>query len=199
MYDGDYYFDFKHGLRYVYPYDFRFKAFAKRRWFGRPVGEVYGEEFRVHSPNTLDYMFGSGKITVNNEVVTPDYKIKNGDRIASYVHRHENPCLASKFNIIRETDDMLVINKPSSIPIHPTGKYRLNTILGILSKEYDYKQLHTVHRLDRLTSGVLILAKNPKKACELSQMIISRNVEKEYVCKVDGEFPAGKHRLIRSR
>lgn len=133
-------------------------------------------------------MFNTGKVTVNDVVVDKTYKIKNGDKISSYVHRHENPVLASKIEIIEETDDILVINKPSSIPVHTAGKYRLNTILGILSKEYSYEDLYTVHRLDRLTSGVLIFAKNPEKAKKLSQEIISRSVFKEYVCKVEGTY-----------
>lgn len=143
----------------------------------------------MHSPNTLIYMFKSGKIKVNDEIVSPDYKIKNSDQITSFVHRHENPVIASKINIIKETDDLLIINKPSSIPVHSAGKYRLNTILGILSKEYSHEDLFSVHRLDRMTSGVLILAKNSKKAAELSQKITSRCTAKEYVCKVEGEFP----------
>ena len=134
-------------------------------------------------------MFRSGKIKVNDKIVKPDYIIKDSDQISSFVHRHENPVLASKINVIKETDDLLVINKPSSIPVHTAGKYRLNTILGILSKEYLYANLFSVHRLDRLTSGILILAKNSKKAAELSKLITSRTVIKEYVCKVDGVFP----------
>ena len=93
----------------------------------------------MHSPNTLGYMFRSGKVTVNDKIVAPDYLIKNTDHIASFVHRHENPVLISKIDIVKETEDTLAINKPSSIPVHPTGKYRLNTVLAILSKEFGYK------------------------------------------------------------
>ena len=142
----------------------------------------------MHSPNTLSYMFRSGKVTVNDQIVAPDYIIKNTDQIASLVHRHENPVLISKIGIVKETDDTLAINKPSSIPVHTAGKYRLNTVLGILSKEYGHKDLFSVHRLDRLTSGVLIFAKTSQKASELSQMIASRTVEKEYIAKVEGLF-----------
>lgn len=68
---------------------------------------------------------------MNGKKIEPDYKIKNGDQICSFVHRHENPVLASKINIIKDTNDMLVINKPSSIPIHTAGKI---IIIIIISK-----------------------------------------------------------------
>lgn len=133
-------------------------------------------------------MFRSGKVRVNDQIVAPDYKIKNTDQIASLVHRHENPVLISHIGIVKDTDEILAINKPSSIPVHTAGKYRMNTVLGILSKEYGYKDLFSVHRLDRLTSGVLIFAKSSPKAAELSKLIASRTVDKEYICKVEGEL-----------
>lgn len=84
----------------------------------------------MHSPNTLGYMFRSGKVRVNDQIVQPDYRIKNTDQLASFVHRHENPVLVSKIGIIKDTEDLLAINKPSSIPVHAAGKYRLNTVVN---------------------------------------------------------------------
>ena len=78
-------------------------------------------------------MFRSGKIKGNDKIVKPYYIIKDSDQISSFVRRHKNPVLASKINVIKETDDLLVINKLSSIPVH--------TILSILSKEYLYTNL----------------------------------------------------------
>ncbi|CAF4313998.1 unnamed protein product, partial [Adineta steineri] len=61
-------------------------------------------------------------------------------------------------------DDYLVIDKPCSMPVHPCGKYRFNTVLAILHYEYQLSNLRTVHRLDRMTSGILIMAKTAAKA-----------------------------------
>jgi 23S rRNA-/tRNA-specific pseudouridylate synthase len=62
----------------------------------------------------------------------------------------------------------------------------------ILAKEYNLKNLRTIHRLDRLTSGLLMFGRNPRKAREMEQQIRNRQVLKEYVCRVEGEFPEGK-------
>ena len=58
-----------------------------------------------------------------------------------------------------------------------------------MAKELGLKNLHTVHRLDRLTSGLLLFARNPSKAKEMAQQIRSRVVQKEYFCRVEGNFP----------
>jgi tRNA pseudouridine synthase 8/2,5-diamino-6-(5-phospho-D-ribitylamino)-pyrimidin-4(3H)-one deaminase len=105
------------------------------------------------------------------------------------VHRHEPPVTAEPIKIIHETDEILVVNKPGSIPIHPTGRFRHNTVVFILAAEKGYTKLHLVHRLDRLTSGLLLLAKTSECANRIAQQIKSSNVRKEYIAKVIGNFP----------
>ncbi|KAF7390148.1 hypothetical protein HZH68_012005 [Vespula germanica] len=75
------------------------------------------------------------------------------------------------------------------IPVHPCGRYRHNTVVFILAKEYNLKNLRTIHRLDRLTSGILLFGRTPKKARQMEHQIRNRQVHKQYVCRVEGEFP----------
>ncbi|CAH0726286.1 unnamed protein product, partial [Brenthis ino] len=103
--------------------------------------------------------------------------------------RHETPVLASPLRIIHVDEELLVLDKPCSLPVHPCGRYRHNTVVFILAKEYNLKNLRTIHRLDRLTSGLLLFGRSPKKARQMEHQIRNRQVQKEYVCRVDGEFP----------
>ena len=80
--------------------------------------------------------------------------------------------------------------------VHPCGRYRHNTVVFILAKEYNLKNLRTIHRLDRLTSGLLMFGRNPRKAREMEQQIRNRQVLKEYVCRVEGEFPEWVEQLL---
>ena len=126
---------------------------------------------------------------VNNEQCSIDYVVQNNDFISHTVHRHELPVTDQRVRVIHEDEEVVVVDKPPSIPVHPCGRYRHNSILFILAKEEGFKNLHTVHRLDRLTSGVLIFSKTSAKARMMEQLIKAREVEKEYVCRVVGEFP----------
>ncbi|KAJ0112608.1 hypothetical protein Patl1_01277 [Pistacia atlantica] len=76
--------------------------------------------------------------------------------------------------------------------VHPCGQYRKNTIVGILQAEYGLAPLFPVHRLDRLVSGLLILARNASKADLFRQQIEAGKVQKQYVAKIIGVFPEGE-------
>lgn len=185
--ETSYYFDGI--LRKVYPYYFTFHAFAKERWYNRTVVDVIGSEFRAIAKERIVERIEKGLTRVNGEIVSSDYRIKNGDSLQSKIHRHEMPVLAQQIRIIHEDEEYLVIDKPPSLPVHPCGRYRFNSVIAILYKEHGYRGLHVIHRLDRPTSGVLMFAKNAEKAKILSKNSADREVKKEYLCRVEGDFP----------
>lgn len=181
----------QNGLRKVYPYYFTFTTYTKGRWVGETVLDIFSREFRAQSADVYEKCIQNGTLTVNNVAVPTDYKLKQNDLLANIVHRHEVPVLNKPIQIIHIDDDVVVINKPSSIPVHPCGRYRHNTAVFILARDYGLKDLRTMHRLDRLTSGLLLFGRNVQKARQTEQQIRTRLVQKEYVCRVDGEFPDG--------
>ncbi|XP_023340108.1 RNA pseudouridylate synthase domain-containing protein 2 isoform X2 [Eurytemora carolleeae] len=180
------------GLRKVYPYYFTFTTFTKGRWVGEKILDVFAREFRAHPVEEYERCILDGTLTVNYEQVDTEYRLRHNDLLANIVHRHETPVLSKPIELIHLSDELVVLDKPCSLPVHPCGRYRHNTVVFILAKEYNLKNLRTIHRLDRLTSGLLMFGRNPKKARELEQQIRNRQVMKEYVCRVDGEFPPGR-------
>lgn len=186
---AEYYFE--NGLRKVYPYYFTFSTFAKERWIGKTALEVFLQDF--HGTETEEYIdaIESGKVKIGGIPVSLDYKIKNNDFLEHTLHRHENPVVGTPLEIIADDKDVIVINKPASIPCHPCGRYRFNSIAFILGKEYGYPNLRNLYRLDRLTSGVLILGKTAEATRKFEDHIAGKRVRKEYVCRVVGEFPEG--------
>ncbi|CAI6359454.1 unnamed protein product [Macrosiphum euphorbiae] len=179
----------ENGLRKVYPYYFTFTTYTKGRWVGRTLMDVFGEEFRAHSSDEYEQHIEKGSLTINNQRVSPDYVLKHNDLLANMVHRHEVPVASGKIDIIHLDDDIVVVNKPPSIPVHPCGRYRHNTMVFVLAKEYGLMDLKTIHRLDRLTSGVLMFGRTQNRARTLESQIRARVVNKEYVCRVEGKFP----------
>lgn len=181
----------ENGLRKVYPYYFTFTTFTKGRWVGEKILDVFAREFRAHPAEEYERCIMAGTLTVNYEKVPTDYRLKHNDLLANVVHRHEVPVTSQPITIVHMDDDIVVVNKPASIPVHPCGRYRHNTVVFILAKEYNLKNLRTIHRLDRLTSGLLLFGRSPKKARQMEHQIRNRQVQKEYVCRVEGEFPDG--------
>ena len=99
---------------------------------------------------------------------------------------------AQPIGTVHEDNDMIVINKPAGVPVHPAGRYNFNSIVEIMRAErgHAWNPL-PCNRLDRLTSGVMFIGKNPKAAEKISMQIQDRSVKKEYVARVIGEFPEG--------
>ncbi|GFQ99556.1 RNA pseudouridylate synthase domain-containing protein 2 [Trichonephila clavata] len=181
----------ENGLRKVYPYYYRHTTYCKGRWIKKPLIDVYTQEFSLYPREEIEKRILTGVLRVNGEIVNLNYVLKNSDVMTASVHRHELPVWACSMKVIFEDDDVLVVDKPSSIPVHPCGLYRYNSAAFILEYEGKWKDLHVTHRLDRLTSGVLIFAKSSEKSNEIHENLILRNVEKEYLCRVEGEFPDG--------
>ncbi|CAF4147615.1 unnamed protein product, partial [Rotaria sordida] len=180
-------------LRKVYPYFFTWITYAKERWYGRTIEDVFQHEFRraILKQNFND-IIRNGLVRINGQCIEKNYIIKNGDKLEHFTHRHEVPVINQKFNILINNEDYLVIDKPCSIPVHPCGKYRFNTVLAILHYEYQLSNLRTVHRLDRMTSGILIMAKSAEKARAINfnaDRLSTNGVDKLYLCRVRGEFP----------
>jgi 23S rRNA-/tRNA-specific pseudouridylate synthase len=133
-----------------------------------------------------------GRILVNDQKVDASYIIKNEDILAHTVHRHE-PAVAVYSNeapfikVVEETDDVLVIDKPGTLPIHACGGYHIQSLVNLL--EPHFGKLYTIHRLDRLTSGLVVLGKSSQKAQEWGKCIMRRDCQKVYFARVTGKFP----------
>lgn len=118
--------------------------------------------------------------------------VKNGDVISHTTHRHEPPVTAAPIGIVHEDNDIIVINKPAGVPVHPAGRYHYNSLVEIMRAErgHGFDPL-PCNRLDRLTSGIMFIAKHKKAADDMTKQIMGRTIKKEYVARVAGEFPEG--------
>uniref|UniRef100_UPI00398EA5BC pseudouridylate synthase RPUSD2 n=1 Tax=Pristiophorus japonicus TaxID=55135 RepID=UPI00398EA5BC len=183
---------FEHGLRKVFPYYFDFQTYCKGRWVGKTLREVFSSEFRVEPIEYYIQAAKAGRIRLNEEPADLNTVLKNNDFMRNTVHRHEPPVTAQPIEILTQNQEVVVVDKPASIPVHPCGRFRHNTVIFILGKEHQLTELHTIHRLDRLTSGVLMFAKTLEVSKKMDQQVRERQVQKEYVCRVQGEFPDGE-------
>ena len=108
------------------------------------------------------------------------------------MHRHEPPVTKEPIGIVHEDDELIVINKPAGVPVHPTGRYFHNSVSEIMRAERGGAfNPRPANRLDRLTSGIMFIGKTQKAADEISTRIRAHKVKKEYVARVLGEFPEG--------
>ncbi|KAF5357738.1 hypothetical protein D9757_011955 [Collybiopsis confluens] len=179
------------GLKKIPPYWYPYTTYAKERWLGRELLEVVSTEFRDRSIEYYRYALESGVTTINGQVAKPDHIIQNGDRMENVVHRHEPPVSSIPIKVLLEDNEreFIVVDKPGSIPVHASGRYHRNTLVAILMSDFGYEKIYTVNRLDRLTSGLMILPTSSNCARRLTNEFVSGTVRKEYVARVNGKFP----------
>ncbi|TXT13504.1 hypothetical protein VHUM_00871 [Vanrija humicola] len=177
-------------LRYCKPYWWPYKTFAKQRWLGRQLLEVVATEFRDRSVDYYRHALECGVTRVNGVPAYPEYILRDGDRLDNTVHRHEPPVSNDPVLVLHvdKEREFIVISKPGSLPVHAAGRYFKHTLLEILKADHGIKA-YSVNRLDRLTSGLMILATSGKAAARLADEFMEGKVKKEYVARVRGEFP----------
>ncbi|EIW73598.1 hypothetical protein TREMEDRAFT_25081 [Tremella mesenterica DSM 1558] len=177
-------------LRYMKPYWWPYQTYCKQRWIGRQLLEVVSTEFRDRSVEYYRHALQSGVTRVNGQTAYPELVLRNGDRIDNTTHRHEPPIANQPILILYQDKQrgFIVISKPGSMPVHAAGRYFRHTVLEILQSDFGIKA-YSVNRLDRLTSGLMILALSGKTASILSKEFEEGRVKKEYVARVKGRFP----------
>ena len=139
----------------------------------------------------------SGEVRVNSGRVKPDYRVRIGDKVRVPPIRVAAPTVkapAKPFGlpIVHEDPSLLVIDKPFGVAVHGGSGVSFGVIELLRAARPEAKMLELAHRLDRDTSGLLIVAKKRGALLELHRMLRDGEIEKIYVAVVKGA-PASKH------
>jgi 23S rRNA pseudouridine955/2504/2580 synthase len=164
----------------------RIDNFLFRRLKGVPKSHVY----RV---------LRSGEVRVNSGRVKPDYRLQAGDRIRlPPVRVAEKPKAAkpAEFPIVFEDAALLVVDKPAGVAVHGGSGVSFGVIESLRASRPQAKFLELAHRLDRDTSGLLMLAKKRSALVELHRMLREGEVDKRYLALAKGRWE-GRTREIR--
>ena len=146
------------------------------------------------SRSKIQKLIKEKKILVNNKKVNSSYLVKENDEITinddlDYEINIEPENIP--LDIVYEDDDLLIINKPSGMVVHPAPGHYTNTLVNALLYRFNLTSGEKirpgiVHRLDKDTSGLMLVAKNEEAHEKLSKMIASKEVERHYLAIVEG-------------
>ena len=142
----------------------------------------------------IQKLIKTNNITVNGNEVKESYKVNLNDNIEINIIKEESKISGEdiKLDIVYEDDDILVINKPSGMVVHPAPGNKEHTLVNAL---INYSKLSTrngdfrpgiVHRIDKDTSGLLLVAKNDKTHLFLEEELKKHNIVRTYIALVNG-------------
>ncbi len=158
------------------------------------------------SRSKIQSIIKSGNVLINGESKKPSYTLKENDKIEFELPQNEEIKIKPQnipLNIIYEDENMLVVNKPSGMLTHPTALERENTLVNALLYKYgdnlsdingEFRR-GILHRLDRNTSGLLMIAKNNQAHEFLSEQIKNHTITKKYRAIVKGNYSKDEDKI----
>jgi len=162
-----------------------------------------------HSRSKLQQAIKAGDITVNNKIVKPHFSLHANDQVFIQLKQQPttqpNSTTLPNITILYEDNDLVVINKPAGVLVHPTSLNETNTVADWFIKRYpkaasvgeDESRPGIVHRLDKDTSGVMVLAKNSTSYQKIKQQFKKHRIKKEYLALVFNVPKAKEGRITR--
>ena len=151
-----------------------------------------------YSRNLILNLIKNGDILVNGSKIKPSYKVKYGDEITINNVKTDTKDITPwdyPLDIVYEDDDIIIVNKPSGMVVHPGNGNKDHTLVNALKSYTDKlsdingERLGIVHRIDKDTSGLIIVAKTNKAHEILGQYFKEHSIKREYIALLCGIFP----------
>lgn len=186
---------------------------------GQRIDRIIAQQYEELTRNAVQRSLERGLISVNEKTVSKNYRLKAGDHISGVVEEAD-PLSAYPqdipLDIVYEDDALLVVNKPQGMVVHPAPGNPDGTLVnallyhsqGNLSRVGDEFRPGIVHRIDKDTSGLLIVAKTTSAHLKLAEQIASHSFDRIYEAVVHGtvkqqqftiDQPIGRHPTDRKR
>lgn len=166
------------------------------------VDKVIAETYKDYTRSQVQQWLKAGFVQANGDVIKANYKVKSGDALQVTIPKPEPLDLVAQdilLPIVFEDEELVVVNKPQGMVVHPSAGHPNGTMVNALL--YHVKQLSgindvirpgIVHRIDKDTSGLLMVAKNDRAHIALAQQLKDKTSMRKYVALVHGEIPHEK-------
>lgn len=159
-----------------------------------------------YTRSRIQELIRDGYVRVNNEVIfKTGFSVQNGASVEISVPLVQSPALIPEkipLQIVFENESVIVVNKPAGMVVHPSAGHTSSTLvhallahLPQLTEQSEKQRPGIVHRLDKDTSGLILVAKSESSRLWLQQQFSSRKVEKTYLALVDGHPKTQRGRI----
>ncbi|HET8865525.1 MAG TPA: RluA family pseudouridine synthase [Gracilimonas sp.] len=152
---------------------------------GKTLLDLMHTRFPFHGVKVWENKIQNGHVGVNGKEVTSQYALRLQDEVFHHNPKVIEPSVPDEVRILKETEDYLIVYKPAPLPMHPGGRFNKNSLTKIL-EEKGFQDLRIVHRLDSVTSGLVLFARNKEFAQKAMLCFSESKVKKTYYAVVAG-------------
>jgi UPF0176 protein len=128
-----------------------------------------------------------GHVRYRNQPLQPTDVVRAGWRLYHLVPNTIEPTVSNEVEFLYEDQNLIALNKPAPLPMHPCGRFNKNSLQNFLRLSYPHETIRILHRLDAETTGVLLLGRDRETAARLHQQFASGQVRKIYLARVLGQ------------
>lgn len=164
-----------------------YRSFVGHNAIGLELAEYMAKRFTYYNSEAWSQHIQNGEVFLNGSSVPPSQVLKLGDEVKYMARSRPEPLVPKKIPIVFEDQDIVVVNKPAHIPVHPTGRFLRNTMIHVLKKQMGLDFLVLAHRLDRETTGLCVLSKTPLGKDKMYWQFYNNEIDKTYWALAWGE------------
>ena len=166
---------------------------------GQRVDKILAKELSDFSRTQIQSLIQNGHVVIDEKPIKASYKVETGEDVIVHIPKPESTDILPEdipLDVVYEDQDVIVINKPTGMIVHPsTGIYSGTLVNALLYHCHDLSGINgvtrpgIVHRIDKETSGLLMVAKNDKAHQSLSEQLQEHTVTRRYFALVHGLIP----------
>ena len=171
------------------PYDNVRPINVPARCDGKTLLECVTSVYPQISQTQWQAWFSAGHILFGDDRADPDIMVRGGQQFQHLFPDMTEPDVDAAVRILAEEREFIVVHKPAPLPVHPCGRFNLNTLTSLLATVYPKEELKLVHRLDANTTGLMVLARSRQAATDLRQEFDLNQVQKQYLLRCVGHPP----------
>jgi len=167
----------------------RMSTGIRHEYSGMTMLDFLSKRFTYYSSDRWEQLIRDGKIKVNDIISVSGKSLKEGDVVSFENDIIKEPPVIKDYTILFEDEDLLVVDKPGNLPCHPAGRYFTHTLWYLLKEDLGLDYLSFVNRIDRETSGIVLISKSARASKNCGDQFKAGTVLKRYMVAVEGDFP----------
>ncbi len=156
---------------------------------GKTLTAFLTSRFTYHTDMEWARLIAEGRVRVNACPTVPEVALRTGDVLRYDAADIPEPPVDEAYRVVSDDPLLLVVDKSGNLPCHPGGRYFNHTLWALLKERHGLQEPVLINRIDRETSGLVMIGKTPAAAQNLWKQFAAHTVSKRYTVFVEGEFP----------
>jgi len=169
-----------------FPAPITYKLTVKKRFENLSIIDFFLKAIPRSNAEIWEEKIITKNLKINDKFINKNYIVKAGDIAIHTSDPKIEPEINPQIQLIYDDDELMVINKPSPLPVHASGRFVRNTLIHILEIAFPNQEFKLLHRIDANTTGIVVLAKNKIAANFIREQFENKSIKKQYIALIEG-------------